>query len=627
MTLKLSSRITFHILLLFCMGFLIYFNSLEGEFLWDDYHFVVHNMHIKSWSYLPKILTSHIASGSFNQYSYYRPIQELTYMIDYHFWKSDVRGYHLTNILIHLLAGCSVYTFIYIVFQNAQYALWTSLFFLIHPIQTEAVNAIAGRAEPLVAFFMLGAFILYWKILQRYSPLTLLLMISCYILALLTKENALVFPLLILFFHWYYRKRIIFRYLFLIFLCIGLYLSIRWLGVVGDIAPLNLDLSSILQRLPSFFHAFVQYTRLLLIPLDLHFDYGQKLFSYQDFMVIVGLSIYLFFIGLIWQKRREQSILGFAIAWVIITLLPYTNIIPLYSYMAEHYLYVPHVGFSLILGHLVMRLSHYPILKRIALFISVGVVSIYCILTIKQNSYWNEEIGFYERTIRYNPTRDFLYNNLGAAYGRKGNFNKEMEAYQKALSLNPDSPLTWKNLGMAYMDLGDFDLAERYLVRAIDLDPQYLKAYDSLGVVYIKLGSIEKAKDIFQKVMEINPRFPQSHLHLGALYRDLKEYDLALEHLKTSLELDKTNPTAFYNLALVYYDIGKLQEALEYLEKTVELSPNFSKAYLTLALIYYQSGNNKQAVESFKGAYPQEEDTHRIMEILGKIQSGTLFND
>ena len=162
-----TKDIVISVALLIVLGFVVYGNSLCGEFLYDDILLVRDNIHIKDWTQIGSIFTKSIGSGYFaGKLVSYRPLQMFTYMIDYSLYGLDVRGYHLTNTLIHILVALAVYWFINILYKKNILSLLASLLFLVHPIHTEAVSYISGRADPLAALFMLLCFIFYIKCIR-----------------------------------------------------------------------------------------------------------------------------------------------------------------------------------------------------------------------------------------------------------------------------------------------------------------------------------------------------------------------------------------------------------------------------------------------------------------------------
>ena len=133
------------------IGFVAYFGAIDSTFLWDDYHFIINNPNIKSFTSAPKIFTQNIGSGTWTHNIYYRPIQELSYMLDYKLWKFDPKGYHLSNVILHIATALSVFFLVKQITANTFVALITSLLFTIHPINVESVAYISSRGDLLAA--------------------------------------------------------------------------------------------------------------------------------------------------------------------------------------------------------------------------------------------------------------------------------------------------------------------------------------------------------------------------------------------------------------------------------------------------------------------------------------------
>ena len=617
-----SKENLFTILLLILLGMGVYFNSLDGQFLWDDNHFIKNNAIIKDFVYLPKIFTESMGSGSYGQSFYYRPIQELTYMVDYHLWKWDVRGYHLTNILIHVLTAISVYILILTLSGNQKIASLASLLFVIHPIHSEAVNALAGRGEPLTALFMLISIIFYIKNVDSTAscatgetrgpgdavlargvglghvprasggpngrPLTHNLnfwgILLSYLLALLTKENTVVLPLLLLAYHFCYRKHITIKHILPIVIALFLYALIR-IFVAHSMSSIQQQIVGGWSRLPSFFAAFVQYWRLLILPFDLHFDYGQKVYPWNDGMAILGATTFVLLAIYGIYRRKDNALISFSISWFLLTLLPYTNFYLLYSYMAEHYLYFPSVGFFIMVTNIIYAFQK----NNFYLFLSRALITIllmfYGALTIHQNHYWHDPFTFYARTIHYSPQNWILYNNLGNEYAKIGDKANEIKSYQKSIELNPNYALAYRNLGVTYLDLEKLPEAEASLKKSLELDSAVVETYNVLGVVYKKMGKIRESIELFENSIRINPDYTRGYCNLGAVYFETKEYEKAMAYLQKAIETDRNNPDAYYNLGLTYFVLGRKEEARKLFQKTIQINPSHQKAKFHLGII------------------------------------------
>ena len=173
------------IFLIIILGFIVYSNSLDGKFVTDDFALVKDNIYIKDRAHLPKIFSKDIKIEGEKKYYYYRPVPLVTYMIDYSLWRLDVRGYHFSNTLFHILVALAIYWLMHVFFKDNILSLLTSILFIVHPIHTEAVAYISGRADLLAVLFMLLSFIFYVKYLDSKNIKTYILMSASYLSAIL----------------------------------------------------------------------------------------------------------------------------------------------------------------------------------------------------------------------------------------------------------------------------------------------------------------------------------------------------------------------------------------------------------------------------------------------------------
>jgi hypothetical protein len=348
-------------------------------------------------------------------------------MIDYSLWGLNVKGYHFINILLHILAALCIYWLISNLCHIRLLAFITGLLYLAHPIHSEAVSYIAGRADPLSAVFILLSFIFYVKQIRSHKAISLwIAMLFCYLCALLSKEHSLILPLLLLLYHYVFREKIKIKYFLSILGITLLYILSRGI-MLRSIASSTSVNSTLLQRVPGFFVAIAEYFRLLLLPFNLHMEYGSRLFSFMDREA--GLGILILFILLIYafRERGRSRLISFFIFWFFITLLPVSNLYPINAFMAEHWLYLPAIGFFLILANAITFLYNKEKLRAIAVFLIVCLVSFYSYLTVRQNEYWRDSIAFCTRTLRYAPNSWRCHNELGIEY-ENSRRNKEAVA-------------------------------------------------------------------------------------------------------------------------------------------------------------------------------------------------------
>ncbi|MDD5130789.1 MAG: tetratricopeptide repeat protein [Candidatus Omnitrophica bacterium] len=538
------------IILIIILGFSAYFNCLGGDFIWDDLNLIKNNTYIRNWSGLPQLFTKNIYAGSGGDSNFYRPLQMATYSADYSFWKLDVRGYHLTNILLHVLAALALYFFICVLFNQQLLALFSALLFAVHPVHTEAVAYLSGRADPLSAIFIILSFIFYLKFLQDKKNTSWVVMLLSFIFALLSRENALILPLLLLLYHYTFKSKPALKS-FLPFLIISASYILLRLSFMTTLLYALPPPAAFIQRLSGFFAALSVYYRILFLPLDLHMEYGNLVFSFFAPQVILGFAIILFLLACILKSKNTQPLIFFSLFWFILTLVPVSNLYPLNAYMAEHWLYLPSIGFFIILGNLFVWL--YKKSKILSLGLFICLLFGYFSLTIKQNDYWKSAEYFFKRTLQYAPWSYRVYYNLGNFYSDAGDTGQGIRMYQKAIQINP----------------------------------QYAEAFNNIGGACLSLGKNAEAVKYFQEAVRLNPGLPQAYYNLGNAYHNLEQKDKSIKMFEKSIKLNPAYPEAYNNLAAEYADSGNIDEAIRLWNKTVQINPDFTAAHFNLCVFYF----------------------------------------
>lgn len=587
------------------LGSVVYCNSLNYKFIWDDYHLIKNNIFIKNWSHFPKIFTSDIVSGAARKSGFYRPIQMLTYMMDYSIWRLNERGYHITNVLLHVFAALIVYWLIYMLCRDRITAVLSGALFLVHPIHTEAVTYISGRADSLAAIFILLTFILYIKQLKLQDIRLYSLMILSYIAALLSKENSLILPALIMVYHYAFKEKIKFKALFPILAAALIYILLRATFFRGFM-PDSPHHTNFFERLPGFFVAITDYLKLLFLPFDLHMEYGVVLFNFLYPKAIMGIAILVLSISYALTARNKNKLIAFSTFWFFTALLPHSNIYPINAYMAEHWLYLPSIGFFLILAQGLSILCKRRRLSILSAAAAISLFIFYSSLTIRQNDYWKEPIAFFERTLKFAPGSPAVLVNLGKAYREEkgGKVKKEnaISLYEKAIKINPYYALAYNNLGSAYRDIGKTEEAISAFKKAIELNPESAEAYSNLGGIYGSIGKTEEAISMLKKAIELEPSLTDAYGNLGATYLSIGKTEEAVSILKKTVEIDSNFVEAYSNLGVAYNFMGKFEEAVSILKKAIEMNPDFADAYNNLGLAYEAMGMKPEAASSYKKA-------------------------
>ncbi len=358
---------------------------------------------------------------------------------------------------------------------------------------------------------------------------------------------------MLLLYQYAFEKKITIKYVIPIIIITFIYVFFR-------LTVLNFSLTDLprfailLQRIPGFFAAIIDYLRLMALPFNLHIEYSYRLFYFTDPKAIwgMGVTILLLIYGL--RKRKVDKVMFFSLLWFFITLLPVSNIYPINdSYMAERWLYLPSIGLFLLCAD---KLSYqFEIRKRrkfVVIFV-IGMLALYSYLAIRQNEYWKEPVSFYKRTLKYNPRSWRIYNELGIEYANTGNSAEAIAAYNKALEINPAAS----------------------------------GIYDNLGALYAKIGNRQEALAMHKKAKEINIKLSEQYREMAKGYGSSGNNAQALLLYRKALELDPGNLALYNDLASMLIIVGKYREAIAVFKKALTLDPNSSPIHNNLALAYY----------------------------------------
>ena len=478
-----------YVALIIAVALAVYSNCLYNQFVCDDEGLVELNSYIKSWSSLPKIFASGMGAGytgesSVIQLIFYRPLQSVTYMIDYSLWKLQSGGYHITNILLHILAALSVYFFISIIYGDRLVSFFTSILFIICPLNAEVVNYISGRADSLSLFFLLLTFIFYLKQMNSGRATLFIPMLLMYILALLSKENSLILPALLAAYHYFFKKKVMLPQ-FICLLCLGLLYAVFRITFLRHSTSIELDFTGISQRLTGFFAAITNYIRLLLFPFNLHFDYGRNIFTFADSKAITGLTVTILLLVYAIREKVRDVFVSFSIFWFFLALLPVSNIFYLLPfYMAEHYLYVPAIAFFLLLARgfaSLYRSNKNTVLLKI--FILSFFIS-YASMTVYQNNFWIDSVTLYKRALQYTPNSSLANNDLGREYLKKGDNAAAINSFKRCIVVSDANiQKQYANLAAAYIKNGEYEKAIRCYKNALKIDSSFSEAYTQIAVL------------------------------------------------------------------------------------------------------------------------------------------------
>ncbi len=532
---------------------LAYANAVFHPFVHDDIVFIQNNPHIADFNDWPQIFLGYASNGIAGINTYYRPLLEIAYRLEYHIFGLHAWGYHIVNICLHALNGVLAYHILVGLGFVQRLAWMAALLFLIHPLQTEAVACVAGISNLMMGLLVFSTLLAY---INRQWVAALL----CFVVALLAKEQALMaIPLVVLIDIWRGKRTWamwgIFTATALVFLAFRQ--SISGAHVLADImqSPGELYL-----RLAAIARVLLTDIRLVIAPYDLHYYrstdiLAPNIWAWIILVVLMG--------GIGWLARGRRWII-FTAAWFILALLPVLNVVPLineYSLIltAEHFLYVPLLGATLAIAFILERLSSVNVFIRNSLRILIITACI--LLAWHQNNFWRSEITLFKRMAQYEPRFARGHALLGKSYYFNKQYDQALASYEHA---------RW--------------IMEDYLEKAKGTQAQgfyqgFLKGiYFDMAQCFMAQNQIEQATAFYGQALQLDPNDAVLETNYATTLMASGEYDHAMAHLEHALGINPNHLNALNNLAVCLSLKGRHTEAQALWQKALHINPSFQPA-------------------------------------------------
>ncbi|HKB88587.1 MAG TPA: tetratricopeptide repeat protein [Patescibacteria group bacterium] len=501
-------------IILLLLGFLVYGNSLFNGFIADDVAQVKENPLVQNISNIPNIFTQgNFYDDSGQRNNYYKPILSTTILLIYSFSGENTFGYHLIQVLLHIVNTILIFLILRIFFRKGPSFL-LSLLFLVHPINTEAVIYISALQENLFLFFGLISLFLTIKkpnniYLNLFMPILLLL-------SLLSKETGIVFLFIIPMYKFLYQKRKLLISFLQDIVALSAYLflrlevahiSLHYILPVAPIQTISLGLrffnipKIIFFYLQTFFYpkSLIFFQTWIVKSLSFQDFYYPLLFDGIFFLTLLAIGIYLY------QENRENfKVFIFFFTWLLVGLGVHLQIIPLDETVADRWFYFPIIGLLGIIG-VVCSYLHVKTHLRLWLLFGVFVMIVSFLLrTIIRNTNWIDEASLYTHDIQFNHSSYQLEKALGIIEYDAGDTQGALKHYIKAVQLFP-SQNTFSSLGYFYLQTNESKKAEAAYEKAVGYDKNFAISWGYLAVAKYKAGDKNGAITAAKKAYTISP--------------------------------------------------------------------------------------------------------------------------
>ncbi|MBU0467983.1 MAG: tetratricopeptide repeat protein [Candidatus Omnitrophica bacterium] len=611
--------------ILIFVGIVIYSNTLNSEFQLDDLEFIVNNENIRSFDEIAAY--SRIIAPT-------RFVSFLSFALNYHFGRLNVLGYHVFNMGVHLISALFVWWLVVLIFStprlktmkdhdDGQYVgFFAALLFVSHPVQTQAVTYITQRFASMAAMFYLASVCFYLKSRLSLSKNKLdvryaIAAIVSALFGLFTKEIVITLPLVILLIEKLLlntkgeqiKSSGISKFKFLLFCVIfigfispylfsfnvsNIFLSQKISGSHdGDIITLG---KYVLTQLK----VWMVYLRLLLLPINQNIDYDFALSSNVfEPAVMFSYFILMTIILFAYKVRFVYPLVAFSIFWFFITLS--CELIPRRHVIFEHKLYLPSVGFFILLA---LCLSRWVRDKEKLKALIAVIVVVFSLMTVVRNDVWRSEVSLWEDAHRKSPNKYRTNLNLGKAYLEVNKLDKALLYIDKAIEIVPSS-YAYTNRGILFSKRQMFDEALKEFQTALKIDetfPQAHITYFHRGNIFMATGNDEQALSDYKKVIKLKPKYLRVYNNRGTLYLNQKKYDLALNDFNKVIEINPDFSFGYLNRALVYRAQNNYEKAIDDLNEAVRLNPKNEKAYYWRGVILGKIGAFKPAIKEFDKA-------------------------
>ena len=639
------------VLLLITLGSVVRAPALQGPFLWDDNYLALTNPFIKSPLLIFESFRHYLFLDSYS--AHYRPVQNISLIPDYYFWADNPFGFHLSNILWHVAAGVMLFFLLKRLLTdlprtklsaeaNHFLARAVALLWVVHPVHSAAVDYVSGRADSLASFFASSAWLTFLAGRNRSSAVA-----RCFIcfgafvlglLALCSRESALVWLILFLAHSLFVDHRMTRKAkmatLAACLIVIGVYTGLRHLpGPRAQVMPGPQWPPA--TRAVLMLRALGDYGRLMIFPSDLHmertvFDSAplRDVDSWQahsgvEYLSLLGLGVLtIFVLGVIRKGRgRELRILG--AAWFLIAYLPISNLIGLNATVAEHWLYLPSVGFLIFLAGCALA---FPRRSQpwVVTLLAISVIGL-SVKSYNRSSDWSSAERFFQQTLAAAGSSRAA-TNLALVYSRRGDYARAERLLKRVLQLTPDDPIARNNMADALRHLGREHAAEKILVATSDASASLRKDYPRTWVIAANLARLRHAQKndkaafaILDQARRDYPEVWELISYEAELLREAKGPDAAQHLVEDFARKNWWHYGAVLALGRIYAEKNNAAAATETLTRASRLDLHDVEALDLIAQIRLRERRFDEAYRAQRRAIARQPDAPRQYALLSDI--------
>ena len=601
----------------------IYSNTFDASFHFDDWA----NIQTNKALFLEKLSWANVTKTFFanpmEEGKFYRPVACFSLALNYYFGRTDVFGYHLVNILIHIATAIFLFLFIYYTLNlpllSSRYgsksyfiAFLATVLWAINPVHTQAITYIVQRMASLAAMFYIVAMYCYLKGRTSKKTKTKLffyfLCIISGILSVGSKENAVMLPISIFLFDLLVVQGVTkdnlkrSAYVFCVLVFVPLSFAVILKGAqLFDFRNLSTMFESsrpftMLERVLTEPRIILFYVSQLLYPmpgrLNICHDISVSKSLIDPATTLIAILIILLLLGVCIKMSTKMPLISFCVIFFFLNHLIEGSIFPL-ELIFEHRNYLPSFFLFLPLAILLVKgIEHYKerqFMRGAIIVFTVLVIVGYSHSTFIRNFAWKNDETLWTDAISKAPELSRPYHNLGNYYFTKLNLvNKAlpmfMEAKSKKIAFNKLEPYElYYNIGTAYILLEKFEKAIKYLKLTTSNYPSFAPAHNNLGFLFLQKGLLDQAEHEFNQALIYSKGNVQAYKNLSNVMSKKDETEKAVKYLEKALELNPKDINALASLGYFSLTTGKNRKSVYFFEEALRVRPDNFAAHLFLA--------------------------------------------
>jgi tetratricopeptide (TPR) repeat protein len=656
---KFSNSTRLQIIFLALITFILYANTLNLKYTLDDRLVITDNKFTKQGIHgIKKILFSDSFDGFYGEKKNllpggrYRPLAQITFAIEYQIFGGINPFFsHLGNLICFALICILIFILLNELNKPPPNTIWylsltfiTTVLYIAHPIHTEAVANTKGRDELFCMLFSLITILLVLKYLNTNKILYLLIYSVCFFLALMSKETAITFlviiPLTIYFFKNYNFKKIIISILPLL-LATFAYGIIRYkaLGFMLNSGTIEKELlnnpyvnATISDKYATIFYTMALYFKLLIFPHPLTHDYYPKqipIIGWTDFRAIISLLIFIFLAFYALKGLKKKNPISYWILFYLLTFSIVSNLlVNIGAFMNERFVFIPSLGFCFALSYfLIIEIKKYFKVQNIANKITLTLIIIlfagYSVKTITRNHVWYDDFTLFTTDVKTSEnSAKCTVSAAGMLIERsekiKDTIQKKDYLYlaikylQKGTSLHSTYIAGWVLYGNAYLYLDKYDEAFICYNNCININPAHSDG--TTNMLTLGQNSLNKkrfyiAYKAFKRLLTVNPDKFEYCTGMAQVYENTDKPDSALLIMNSYVAKNPNDYRGYNRLGQIWGQRkNNIDMSLLYLNKAIQLKPDDASILQNMGVAYGIKGMYKESLEALQKALKYKPD-------------------